>query len=100
MSKQELGCQKSSVQHSGRPESGSGKISLFTNEVPVRRASHLHSFNYHSETGREIPTAPVQPADAQAKQMRQCNVVNPHYQQERSASASNELSVAAGHLFI
>lgn len=91
MSKQELRCQKSSVWHSGYSENGSAKTSLFTNEVPVHWASHLHSFNYHSETGWEIPTVLVQTVYTQAKQMQQCNIVFPNYEQETNVSALNEV---------
>lgn len=60
---------KSALCNTQCSENGSGKISLFTNEVPVRRASHLHSFNYYGEMGGwEIPTVQVQPAVTQVMQ--------------------------------
>lgn len=73
MSKQESGCQIkwSVLWYLGWFQNGSGKISHFTNEVPLHRASHLHSFNYCGETGKEIPTVLVQPAHAQVKQQQQ-----------------------------
>lgn len=54
---------------------GQVKISLFTNEVPAHRAPHLHGFNYCDETGEEIPTVAVRPADVQVKEREQrCEV--------------------------
>lgn len=42
---------------------------------------HTCSFNYHSETGKEIPTVLLQSADTRVKQMQQCNVAALCYEQ-------------------
>lgn len=52
---------------------------------------HTCSFNYHSETGKEIPTVLLQSADTRVKQMQQCNVAALRYEQNRHLSALNEL---------
>lgn len=59
---------------------------------------HTCSFNYHSETGKEIPTVLLQPADTQVKQMQQCDAVTLHCEQGWYHSAFNEL-FAWSHLY-
>lgn len=56
-------------------ENGSGKITVLTNEVPQLWGSHLHGFNYQSETGGNPDSAGHQQAHAGEEVMLKACVI-------------------------